>query len=67
MPLAMVRAQVGEAHPSLVSGQSPIGGPDLGISSFWAKDGLRRLSEEETQSEGKSKTNCALLEVARYE
>ena len=32
------------------------------------KDGLRRLSKEETQSEGISKTDCALLEeVARYE
>ncbi|RVW49313.1 Peptidyl-prolyl cis-trans isomerase FKBP20-1 [Vitis vinifera] len=30
-------------------------------------DGLQRLSEEETQSEGISKTDCALLEkVARY-
>ena len=45
MPLAMVRAQVGEARPSLVSGQSPMGGPDAGISPFWVKDDLRRLSE----------------------
>ena len=51
----------------MVRGQSPMGGPDPDISPFWAKDGMRRLSEEETQSEGKSKTNCALLEVARYE
>ena len=68
MPLAVVRAQVGEARPSLVSGQSPMGGPDAGISLFWVKDGLWRLSEEDIQSEGKSKTNCALLEEdARYE
>ena len=68
MPLALVRAQIGEARPFLVSGQSPMGGPDAGISPFWVKDGLRRLSEEETQSEGKSKTDCALLEEdARYE
>ena len=51
----------------MVRGQSPMGGPDPDISPFWAKDGMRRLFEEETQSEGKSKTNCALLEVARYE
>ena len=67
-PLVMVRAQVEEARPTLVSGQSPMKGPDAGISLFWVKDGLRRLSEEETQSEGISKTDCALLEeVARYE
>ena len=59
---------MGEARPSLVSGQSPMGGPDAGISLFWVKDGLWRLSEEDIQSEGKSKTNCALLEEdARYE
>ena len=52
----------------MVRGQSPMGGPDPDISPFWAKDGMRRLFEEETQSEGKSKTNCALLEEdARYE
>ena len=68
MPLAMVRAQVGEACPSLVSSQSLMRGPDAGISPFWVKDGLRRLFEEEIQSEGKSKTDCALLEEdARYE
>ena len=68
MPLAVVRAQVGEACPSLVSSQSLMRGPDAGISPFWVKDGLRRLSEEEIQSEGKSKTDCALLEEdARYE
>ena len=39
-PLVMVKAQVEEAHPALVSGQSPIRGPDAGISLFWVKDGL---------------------------
>ena len=66
-PLVMVRAQVEEARLALVSGQSPMTGPTAGISPFWVKDGLQRLSEEETQSEGISKTDCALLEkVARY-
>ena len=52
----------------MVSGQSPMGGPDAGISPFWVKDGLWRSSEEEIQSEGRSKTDCALLEEdARYE
>ena len=56
-----------EARLALVSGQSPMTGPTAGISPFWVKDGLQRLSEEETQSEGISKTDCALLEkVARY-
>ena len=68
MPLVVVRAQLGEACPSMVIGQSLVGGPDAGISLFWVKDGLRRPSEEEIQSEGRSKTDCALLEEAvRYE
>ncbi|RVW27912.1 hypothetical protein CK203_084953 [Vitis vinifera] len=46
----------------------PNEGPRRWYFPFWVKDGLRRLSEEETQSEGISKTDCALLEeVARYE
>ena len=68
MPLAVVRAQLGEARPSMVISQSLMGGPDAGISPFWVKDGLRRPSEEEIQSEGRSKTDRALLEEdARYE
>ena len=52
----------------MVIGQSLIGGPDAGISLFWVKDGLRRPFEEELKSEGRSKTDCALLEEdARYE
>ncbi|RVW29847.1 hypothetical protein CK203_087369 [Vitis vinifera] len=43
-------------------------GPSMPLAVVRAQDGLRRLSEEEIQSEGKSKTDCALLEEdARYE
>ena len=67
MPLAVVRAQLGEARPSMVIGQSLMGGLDAGISPFWVKDGMWRPFEE-LQSEGRSKTDCALLEEdARYE
>ena len=68
MPLAMVRAQLGEARPSMVIGQSLMGGPDAGISPFWVKDSLQRPFEEELQFEGRSKTDCALSEEdARYD
>ncbi|RVX10845.1 hypothetical protein CK203_018176 [Vitis vinifera] len=43
-------------------------GPSMPLAVVRAQDGLWRLSEEDIQSEGKSKTNCALLEEdARYE
>ena len=68
MPLAMVRSQLGEARPSTLIGQSLMGGPDACISPFWVKDDLWRPSEEELQSKGRSKTDCALLEEdARYQ
>ena len=68
MPLVEDRAQLGEARPSMVTGQSLVRGPDVGISPFWVKDGLRRPSEEEIQFKGRAKTDCALLEEAvRYE
>ncbi|RVW89154.1 hypothetical protein CK203_040262 [Vitis vinifera] len=64
MPLVEDRAQLGEARPSMVTGQSLVRGPDVGISPFWVKDGLRRPSEEEIQFKGRAKTDCALLEEA---
>ena len=40
MPLAVVRAQLGKARPSMVIGQNLMGGPDAGISPFWMKNSL---------------------------
>ena len=66
-PLAKVRAQFGEARPSVLSGTSLLRGPNSDILSFWVKDGLQKQIEEELHSEERSKTDFALMEEAlRY-
>ena len=66
-PLAKVRAQFGEARPSVLSGLSLLRGLESDISSFWVKDGLRKQIEEKLHSEERSKTDFALMEEAlRY-
>ena len=66
--LVMDRAQVVEGRFAVECGRSPMRGPDAAISPFWVKDGLWGLSEDETQPEGISRTECALLEEdARYD
>ena len=60
-------AQVGVAHPLVLSGPNSLRGPDPGISIFRVKDGLRKQIEEEHHSEERSKTDLALIEEAlRY-
>ena len=67
LPLAEDRAQLGAAHPSMLTGPSLLGGPDFSISSFWVKDGLRRPFKELLDFEERSKIDCALMEEAlRY-
>ena len=66
-PLAKVRAQFGEARPSVLSGLSLLRGLESDISSFWVKDGLRKQIEEKLHSEERLKTDFALMEEAlRY-
>ncbi|KAJ9700973.1 hypothetical protein PVL29_006346 [Vitis rotundifolia] len=65
LPCTLGRAQSSEARPSSSSGPSLLGEPDLGISPFWMKDGLREQLEEESRGEERSKTDDALLEEAR--